>query len=207
MKKKVLLINGSPRKDGNTYIALSEVVSALEANGIETEIVSVGTKAVQGCIACNKCAELGRCVFKDKLYNAIREKLEEGVDGLIVGSPTYYAGPNGSLCALLDRVFYSCGGMLQYKPAAAVAVCRRGGASAVFDRLNKYFTINNMPVVSSQYWNSVHGCLPGEALQDAEGLQTMRVLGRNMAWLLKNIGQGGQSVPEKEERITTSFVR
>lgn len=207
MKKKVLLINGSPRKHGNTHIALSEVASALEAEGVETEIVSIGVKAVQGCIACGKCAELGRCVFKDELYNTVRAKLEASIDGLIVGSPTYYAGPNGSLCALLDRVFYSCGGMLRYKPAAAVAVCRRGGASAVFDRLNKYFTISNMPVVSSQYWNSVHGRTPGEASQDAEGLQTMRVLGRNMAWLLKNIGQGGQPIPESEERVFTSFIR
>lgn len=207
MKKKVLLINGSPKKNGNTYIALSEVASILEGDGVEAEIVSIGTKAVQGCIACNRCAELGRCVFKDELYNMIREKLDEGIDGLIVGSPTYYAGPNGSLCALLDRVFYSYGKMLQYKPAAAVAVCRRGGASSVFDRLNKYFTINNMPVVSSQYWNSVHGCLPGEVVQDVEGLQTMRVLGRNMAWLLENIGQGGQPIPEKEERMMTNFIR
>lgn len=205
--KKILLINGSPRKNGNTYAALSEVASALEAEGMETDIISIGTKAVQGCIACNKCAELGRCVFKDELYNTVRAKIEEGIAGLIVGSPTYYAGPNGSLCALLDRVFYSCGGMLQYKPATAIAVCRRGGASAALDRLNKYFTINNMPVVSSQYWNIVHGRTPGEVSQDAEGLQTMRVLGRNMAWLLKSIEQSGQSVPEREERIMTNFVR
>lgn len=205
--KKILLINGSPRKNGNTYAALSEVASALEAEGMETDIISIGTKAVQGCIACNKCAELGRCVFKDELYNTVRAKIEEGIAGLIVGSPTYYAGPNGSLCALLDRVFYSCGGMLQYKPATAIAVCRRGGASAALDRLNKYFTINNMPVVSSQYWNIVHGRTPGEVSQDAEGLQTMRVLGRNMAWLLKSIEQSGQSIPEREERIMTNFVR
>lgn len=205
--KKILLINGSPRKNGNTYAALSEVASALEAEGMETYIISIGTKAVQGCIACNKCAELGRCVFKDELYNTVRAKIEEGIAGLIVGSPTYYAGPNGSLCALLDRVFYSCGGMLQYKPATAIAVCRRGGASAALDRLNKYFTINNMPVVSSQYWNIVHGRTPGEVSQDAEGLQTMRVLGRNMAWLLKSIEQSGQSIPEREERIMTNFVR
>lgn len=203
---KVLLINGSPRGKGNTYIALSEVAKALEANGVETEIVSIGAKAVQGCIACGRCAELGRCVFNDELYNTVRGKLEE-VDGIVVGSPVYYAGPNGSLCALLDRLFFSASNLLRYKPAASVAVCRRGGASATFDRLNKYFTINCMPIVSSQYWNSVHGLLPGEAVQDAEGLQTMRTLGNNMAWLLKSLKQGGEPLPEREPGIMTNFVR
>ena len=203
---KVLLINGSPHKEGNTFIALSEVAKALEANGVEAEIVSIGAKAVQGCIACGRCAELGRCAFKDDLYNKVREKLET-IDGIIVGSPVYYAGPNGSLCAFLDRLFYSAGALLAYKPAASVAVCRRGGASATFDRLNKYFTINNMPVVSSQYWNSVHGRLPGEAAQDIEGLQTMRVLGRNMAWMLKSLKQGGEPVPEREPWTPTNFIR
>lgn len=203
---KVLLINGSPRGKGNTYIALSEVASALEGCGIETEIISIGAKAVQGCIACNKCMELGRCAFQDKLYNTVREKIQDA-DGLVVGSPTYYAGPNGSLCALLDRVFYSSSQYLKYKPAAAIAVCRRGGASATFDRLNKYFTITNMPVVPSQYWNSVHGRLPGEAVQDGEGLQTMRTLGRNMAWLLKNLKSGTEAAPEPEARIITNFIR
>ncbi len=203
---KVLLINGSPHEKGNTYLALAEVASALQANAIETEIVSIGTKAVQGCIACGRCGELGKCVFKDDLYNRVREQVEMA-DGLVVGSPVYYAGPNGSLCALLDRLFYSSAAWLQYKPAAAVAVCRRGGASATFDRLNKYFTINNMPVVSSQYWNSVHGMLPGEAAQDGEGLQTMRTLGNNMAWMLKNLRTGRQPVPEKESWIRTNFIR
>lgn len=203
---KVLLINGSPRGKGNTYIALLEVAKALEANGVETEIVSIGAKAVQGCIACGRCAELGRCVFNDELYNTVRGKLEE-VDGIVVGSPVYYAGPNGSLCALLDRLFFSAADLLRYKPAASVAVCRRGGASATFDRLNKYFTINCMPIVSSQYWNSVHGLLPGEAVQDAEGLQTMRTLGNNMAWLLKSLKQGGEPLPEREPGIMTNFVR
>ncbi len=203
---KVLLINGSPHARGNTYLALSEVAGALESSGVETEIVSIGTKAVQGCIACNKCAELGRCIFQDELYNKVREKVMTS-DALVVGSPTYYAGPNGSLCALLDRVFYSAGQYLKYKPAAAVAVCRRGGASAVFDRLNKYFTINQMPVVSSCYWNSVHGLLPGEAAQDAEGLQTMRVLGQNMAWLLKSIRGAGLTPAEAEPRQITNFIR
>jgi len=204
---KVLLINGSPKSKGNTFLALTEVASALEANGVETEIVSIGAKAVQGCIACNKCFELGRCVFQDDLYNKVREKAREA-DGLIVGSPTYYAGPNGSLCALLDRLFYSASDLLEYKPGACVAVCRRGGASAVFDRLNKYFTISNMPVVPSQYWNSIHGMLPGEVLQDAEGLQTMRTLGKNMAWLLKNLQPGTEPIPAvEEERQMTNFIR
>lgn len=201
---KVLLINGSPHKEGNTFIALSEVARALGDEGIQAEILHIGVKAVQGCIACNKCAELGRCVFKDDLYNEVREKLRE-IDGIVIGSPVYYAGPNGSLCALLDRVFYSCPELLEYKPAASVAVCRRGGASATFDRLNKYFTIQNMPVVSSQYWNSVHGMRPGEAMQDAEGLQTMRTLGKNMAWLLKSLHQ--TTHPEPELPVATNFIR
>lgn len=203
---KVLLINGSPKRDGNTFIALSEVASALESCNIETEIISIGTKAVQGCIACNKCSELGRCVFQDDLYNKVREKLKEA-DGLVIGSPTYFAGPNGSLCALLDRLFYSCHDLTEYKPGASVVVCRRGGASATFDRLNKYFTISNMPLVPSQYWNSAHGMFPGEVSQDAEGMQTMRTLGRNMAWMLKNLKSGNVAIPEGEERMRTSFVR
>lgn len=203
---KVLLINGSPRREGNTFVALSEVAAALGAEGIDTQIVHLGTRAVQGCIACGKCAELGRCVFRDALYEEVRTALSDA-DGLIVGSPVYYAGPNGSLCALLDRVFYSCGPLLSYKPAACVAVCRRGGASATFDRLNKYFTISNMPVVSSQYWNSVHGRLPGEAREDGEGLQTLRVLARNMARLLKAGPRYDEARPEPEARIVTSFIR
>ncbi len=204
---KVLLINGSPRKEGNTFLALSEVAKALEENGVETEIVQLGNKPVRGCIGCGKCREgLGRCTFNDELYSEIRTHLETA-DGLIVGSPVYYAGPNGSLCAILDRVFYSCSELLQYKPAASVSVCRRGGASTAFDRLNKYFTISNMPVVSSQYWNIVYGLRPGESAQDAEGLQVMRTLGRNMAWLLKNIKEGAVSRPIPEPRQTTNFIR
>ncbi|MDR2928871.1 MAG: flavodoxin family protein [Cytophagaceae bacterium] len=202
----VLLINGSPKKDGNTRLALNEIATALKNNGIDSIIINIGTKAVQGCIACNKCGELGRCVFKDELYENIRENLAN-CDGVIIGSPVYYSAPNGSLCAVLDRVFYSCSNLLQYKPGAAIVVCRRGGASAAFDRLNKYFTITNMPVVSSQYWNNVHGLMPGEAAEDAEGLQIMRTLGKNMAWLLKNIAQGALPVPEPEEPIATNFVR
>ncbi len=205
---KVLLICGSPRGEGNTHIALSEVAKALRECGVETEIVGIGTKAVQGCIACGKCKEPERmrCAFNDDLYNKVRERVME-CDGIVIGSPTYFAGPNGSLCALLDRLFSSCGQYLQYKPAAAVAVCRRGGASAVFDRLNKYFTIMNMPVVSSQYWNSVHGLAKGEAVHDAEGLQVMRVLGRNMAWMLKNLKEGSAPIPEAEEKVSTNFIR
>ncbi len=202
----VLLINGSPKSNGNTFLALSEAAAALEAGGIRTEIVSIGAKAVQGCIACNKCYELGRCVFRDELYNTVREKLKSA-DGIIIGTPVYYAGPNGSLCALLDRLFYSAGELLRYKPGAAVAVCRRGGASAAFDRLNKYFTISYMPVVPSQYWNSVYGHSPGQAAMDAEGLQTMRTLGRNMAWLLQSLRDGKAPLPVPEERQVTSFIR
>lgn len=201
---KVVLINGSPHRKGNTFIALSEVAGALEKEGVQTEIIQLGIKAVQGCIACNKCAELGHCVFQDTLYNQVREALQEA-DGIVVGSPVYYAGPNGALCALLDRMFYSCSELLAYKAGASVAVCRRGGASATFDRLNKYFTILNMPVVSSQYWNSVHGMRPGEATEDAEGLQTMRMLGRNMAWLLKGVKR--EERPEPELRVMTNFIR
>lgn len=201
---KVVLINGSPHRKGNTFIALSEVAGALEKEGVQTEIIQLGIKAVQGCIACNKCAELGHCVFQDTLYNQVREALQEA-DGIVVGSPVYYAGPNGALCALLDRVFYSCSELLAYKAGASVAVCRRGGASATFDRLNKYFTILNMPVVSSQYWNSVYGMRPGEATEDAEGLQTMRMLGRNMAWLLKGVKR--EERPEPELRVMTNFIR
>ena len=201
---KVVLINGSPHRKGNTFIALSEVAGALEKEGVQTEIIQLGIKAVQGCIACNKCAELGHCVFQDTLYNQVREALQEA-DGIVVGSPVYYAGPNGALCALLDRVFYSCSELLAYKAGASVAVCRRGGASATFDRLNKYFTILNMPVVSSQYWNSVHGMRPGEATEDAEGLQTMRMLGRNLAWLLKGVKR--EERPEPELRVMTNFIR
>jgi len=202
---KVLLINGSPKRQGNTFRALTEVATVLEANGIETEIISIGTKAVQGCIACNKCNELGRCIFQDELYNTVRQRMEEA-DGLILGSPVYYAGPNGSLCALLDRLFYSASEFFEYKPGAAVAVCRRGGASATLDRLNKYFTIQNMPVVPSQYWNIIHGLFPGEVEQDPEGLQTMRTLGKNMVWMLNNLQPCNAPEPEPE-RAWTNFIR
>lgn len=204
---RVLLINGSPRIKGNTSIALAEVANTLENEGIDTITVHIGTQAVKGCVACGSCRKNNeRCAFSDSLYDQLHRILEEGIDGLVVGSPVYYAGPNGSLCALLDRLFYSCGGLMAYKPAAAVAVCRRGGASATFDRLNKYFTINNMPVVPSQYWNSVHGAAAGEAKEDLEGLQTMRTLGRNMAWMMRDLQQKNQPVAE-ETKIKTSFIR
>ena len=204
---KVLLINGSPRQNGNTFLALSEVSKTLNAEGIETEIVSIGKKAVQGCIACGMCGQQGRCTFRDDLYNRVQSIIKEGIDGLIVGSPVYYGGPNGSVCALLDRVFYSLGRYLEFKPAASVVVCRRGGASASFDRLNKYFTILNMPVVSSQYWNMVYGQTPGQAALDEEGMQTMRTLGRNMAWMIEKLNVPENGHPEMEPRLWTNFIR
>ena len=204
---KVLLINGSPRENGNTFLALSEVAKTLNEEGIETEIINIGKKAVQGCIACGMCGRTGRCTFHDELYHQVMRTIKDGIDGLIVGSPVYYGGPNGSLCALLDRVFYVHGRELQYKPAASVVVCRRGGASAAFDRLNKYFTILNMPVVSSQYWNMVYGQTPGQATQDEEGMQTMRTLGRNMAWMIKKLNIREEGHPEREEPLRTNFIR
>ena len=204
---KVLLINGSPHANGNTSIALTEVAKTLEAEGIETVTIGIGVQPVRGCVACGACRKNNtRCAFSDALYDQLHAILEAGIDGVVVGSPVYYAGPNGSLCALLDRLFYSRSALMAYKPAAAVAVCRRGGASATFDRLNKYFTINNMPVVPSQYWNSVHGAAPGEALQDLEGLQTMRTLAHNMAWMMRNLAK--EPAPKcDEKKLKTSFIR
>ncbi len=202
---RVLLLNGSPRQNGNTTIALTEVENTLHREGVDTVMVQIGTHPMRGCIGCGGCVEKGRCVFSDEVYDRLQEILTEGIDGLIVGTPVYYGGANGSLCALLDRLFYSCGTLLAYKPAAAVAVCRRGGAGSAFDRLNKYFTINNMPVVPSQYWNSVHGAAKGEATQDLEGLQTMRTLARNMAWMLRGMQPEDKPTPEPRQR--TSFIR
>jgi len=202
---KVLLINGSPHKEGCTYTALREVADALERNGIETEIFHIGTEPVHGCIACLTCFKEGKCVFDDDICNELAAKCAEA-DGIVVGSPVYFAGPNGALTALLDRIFYSSGRKLWNKPAAAVVSCRRGGASAAFDRLNKYFTINRMPVVSSQYWNSVHGRTPEDVKKDKEGLQTMRMLGENMAWLLKSIRDGNAPQPPVEKPQFTSFA-
>lgn len=205
---KVLLINGSPNEHGCTFTALNEVSEAMKRRGIETEIFWIGKKAVQGCIGCYKCFELGHCVFNDGV-NEVASKLDS-IDGLIVGSPVYYAGPAGSLCAFMDRLFFSAGDKLEGKPGACVVSCRRGGATAAFDRLNKYFTIKNMPIVSSQYWNQVHGNTPDEVKQDLEGMQTMRTLGENFAWLLKCIEAGrkaGIPEPEREEWVATNFIR
>ncbi|MCD7973378.1 MAG: flavodoxin family protein [Candidatus Azobacteroides sp.] len=203
---KILLINGSPRREGNTFIALSEIATTLEAEGVKTSLVQLGSRAVQGCTACNKCYELGHCVFNDQLYAEIREKLAES-DGLIVGFPVYFSGPNGSLCSLLDRIFYTSGDLLRYKVGAAIAVCRRSGASATLDRLNKYFTFSRMLLIGSQYWNAAHGREPGEVKEDKEGLQIMRTLARNMAWTIKNTKAAQQPFPEMEKRVSTDFIR
>ena len=204
---KILLINGSPKKEGNTYIALHEIQKTLEAEGIETELIHVGHKPIRGCIACNRCAELGKCSVDD-IVNEVAPKFVEA-DGIVVGSPVYYASPNGTLLSFLDRLFYSTPFDKSMKVGAAVAVARRGGTTATFDVLNKYFTISNMPIAPSQYWNSVHGRMPGEALQDGEGLQTMRQLARNMAFLVKSIQLGKEKfgLPAHEDRIATHFIR
>lgn len=205
----VLLINGSPHPKGCTYTALNIVATQLEKNGLSTRMLHVGNKAIHGCIACGQCAESGQCVFTDDPVNEAIGLLLEA-DALVVGSPVYYAGPNGALCAFLDRVFFMRNELYAFKPAAAVVSCRRGGASASFDRLNKYFTIARMPVVSSQYWNSVHGNTPEEVLRDKEGLQTMRALGDNMAWLVKCIAAGkaaGIDHPVMEPWEPTNFIR
>jgi multimeric flavodoxin WrbA len=204
----VLLINGSPHKNGCTYTALCEVAEQLSKQGIEPNIFHIGNKPIPGCIACYGCKESGYCVFKDDPVNECIDLVKKA-DGIVVGSPVYFAAPNGSLCALLDRVFFRKNADYAYKPAAAVVSCRRGGASASFDRLNKYFTISSMPIVSSQYWNSVHGNTPEEVRQDLEGLQIMRTLGKNMAWLLKCIAAAKNTVPypEKEEWMPTNFIR
>ena len=204
---KILLINGSPKREGNTFIALSEVAKTLESEGVDTEIIHIGHKDIHGCIACRKCEELGKCVFDD-LVNEVNKKFETA-DGIVIGSPVYYASPAGTLISFLDRLFYSASFDKSMKVGAAVAVARRGGTTATFDVLNKYFTISNMPVVSSQYWNNVHGRTPGEATQDAEGLQTMRQLARNMAFLVKSIQLGKEKfgLPEHEEWTPTHFIR
>lgn len=205
---KTLLINGSPKKEGNTFIALNEVKKVLEAEGIETEIVHVGHLPLRGCAACFRCSELKRCVFDD-IVNDMAEKFHES-DGLVIGSPVYYASPTGALVSFLDRLFLSTPFDKTMKVGAAVTVARRGGMSSTFDTLNKYFTISGMPVVSSQYWNMVYGGAPGEALQDKEGLQTMRRLGRNMAFLMRSIQLGKETfgLPQWDERpIKTNFIR
>ena len=203
----VLMINGSPRGNGNTDIALRDMKNVFAQEGIEVTELNVGTKAIRGCIACNKCAELGKCVFDDAVNEAA--PLLAKADGVVVASPVYYASANGNLISFLDRLFYSCRCDLTMKVGASVVCARRGGCSATFDELNKYFTISGMPLASSQYWNSIHGRLPGEAEQDEEGKQTMRALARNMAFLMKSIALGKEAygLPEKEPRVATHFIR
>lgn len=206
---KVLLVNGSAHLKGCTYTALNEVAGQLEKAGIETELMQIGSKAIRGCIDCLKCAETGYCIFKDDPVNEAIDKLK-AADGLVIGTPVYYAGPNATLCAFMDRVFFLKHSAYAFKPAAAISSCRRAGTEATMDRLNKYFTIARMPVVSSQYWNGIHGMNAAEAQQDLEGMQTMRTLGDNMAWLLKCIEAGkkaGINPPEVEPAIYTNFIR
>ena len=204
---KVLMINGSPRVNGNTAIALDEMKNIFEAEGVDVEIVQVGQLPVRGCVACVRCAELGKCVFDD-VVNELAAKFEEA-DGLVVASPVYYASANATLIALLDRLFYSSHFDKRMKVGACVAVARRGGCSATFDELNKYFTISGMPVASSHYWNSIHGAAPGEAQQDLEGIATVRNLAKNMSFLMKSIALGKEKfgLPEYEKRVSTNFIR
>ena len=204
---KVLIINGSPRMNGNTTIAVNEMVKVFEAEGVDAEVVQIGNKDVRGCIACGSCAEKGKCVFDD-VVNELAPKFE-AADGLVLATPVYYASANATLIACLDRLFYSTHFDKTMKVGASVAVARRGGCSATFDELNKYFTICNMPVASSQYWNCVHGREKGQANQDLEGLQTMRVLARNMTFLMKSIALGKEQfgLPEKEEITYTHFIK
>lgn len=204
---KVLMINGSPHAQGNTYTALQEMEKVFEKEGIETEIIQVGNKDIRGCIACCTCYEKGKCVFDD-MVNGTASKFE-ACDGLVVASPVYYASANATLVAFLDRLFYSTHFDKRMKVGASVVVARRGGLSATFDELNKYFTISGMPLASSQYWNSVHGRVPGDALQDAEGLQTMRTLAGNMTFLMKSIALGKEAygLPKQETKVSTNFIR
>lgn len=203
----VLMINGSPRANGNTSIALKEMEKVFAQEGVETEIIQIGNKDIRGCIACGSCAEKGKCVFDD-MVNEIAPKFE-ACDGLVVASPVYYASANATLIAFLDRLFYSTPFDKTMKVGASVVAARRGGLSATYDELNKYFTISSMPVASGQYWNSIHGAMPGEAAQDKEGLQIMRTLARNMTFLMKSIALGKEKygLPEKEPFQRTNFIR
>lgn len=204
---KVILINGSPNAKGCTYTALEEVSKTLKSEGIETEIIHVGHKDIRGCIGCRQCKTKGKCVFND-IVNDIAPKFKE-CDGIVIGSPVYFASANGTLVSFIDRLFYSMTADKTMKVGAAVVSCRRGGNSATFDELNKYFTISQMPIASSKYWNMVHGNSPEEVQQDLEGLQTMRTLGKNMAFLIKSIQLGKKEfgLPEKEEHKFTNFIR
>ena len=204
---KVLILNGSPRINGNTSLALKEMEQVFHENGVETETVLVGNKDIRGCVACLSCYQTGKCVFND-IVNELAPKFE-AADGLVVASPVYYASANATLIACLDRLFYSTHFDKTMKVGASVVCARRGGCSATFDELNKYFTIANMPIASSQYWNSIHGRMPGEAQMDEEGRQTMRTLARNMSFLMKSIQLGREQfgLPQQEDRIATNFVR
>ncbi len=204
---KVLIINGSPRANGNTSVAIREMEQVFQENGVEVTTVQVGNKDIRGCVACTRCYETGRCVFDD-VVNELAPLFEEA-DGLVVASPVYYASANATLIACLDRLFYSTHFDKSMKVGASVVCARRGGCSATFDELNKYFTISNMPIASSQYWNSIHGRLPGEAEMDEEGKQTMRQLARNMTFLMKSIELGKKEfgLPEQEDRVATHFIR
>lgn len=204
---KVLLINGSPRVNGNTAMALREMAQVFAREGIETETIQVGSKNIRGCIGCRSCKKTGKCVFDD-LVNETAPKFE-ACDGIVVGSPVYFASANATLVAFLTRLFYSVPCDKRMKVGASVVVARRGGLSATFDELNKFFTISGMPIASSQYWNSVHGQTPGQAKEDLEGLQVMRVLAQNMSFLMKSIALGKEAygLPEKEPRVFTNFVR
>ncbi len=204
---KVLILNGSPRVGGNTSIAVDEIVKTLAEEGVEAEVVQVGNRDIRGCIACRRCAEIGKCVFDD-IVNELAPKFEEA-DGLIVASPVYYASANATLVACLDRLFFSTHFSKRMKVGASVVVARRGGCSATFDELNKFFTISGMPVVSSEYWNSAYGREKGEVKEDLEGLRTMRVLARNMAFLIKSIALGKEKyeMPKEEEHVFTNFIR
>lgn len=201
---KVLLVNGSPKKEGCTYTALAEVASALNSNQVETEFFHIGLEPVRGCAGCGQCRGKKKCVFDDDICNTLIDKIAES-DGLVIGSPVYYSGPNGALCAVLDRVFYSASSKFAHKPAAAVVNLRRSGATAAFDRLNKYFTISQMPIVSSLYWNATYGFTPDDVKKDLEGLQVMRTIGNNMAWLIKNIKKGDSPPVPEPKRFYTSF--
>lgn len=206
---KVLLVNGSPHEEGCTWTALKEVAGALEKNGVQTEIIWLGVGEMAGCIGCGACAKEGGGCFRRDVVNEFVEKAASA-DGFVFGSPVHYAAASGALTAFMDRAFYSGGGNMAGKPAASVVSCRRGGASAAFDQINKYFTINCMPVISSQYWNQVHGNSPEQVRQDEEGMQTMRTLGNNMAWILKCIEAGrekGICFPEREPVVRTNYIR